>query len=415
MQNRKTVAIIGAGIVGVATALWLQRDGHSVILVDRVGPAGGASYGNAGLLASAATVPVPVPGLWKRAPRMLLDPREPLFLKWAYLPKLAPWLVRYLSHATAAAVRKRAAAQLPLIGESLSDHQALSEGTPAARYVHDCDYIYGYPDRAAYEADAFTWQVRREQGFTWELLDTAAFEAYDPAYRGAIGCAARLPGHGRISDPGSYVKSLAAQAEADGARLVQAEIEQIVVEHGRVSGVRAGGDLLSCDAVVVAGGAWSTKLASSLGLKVPMEIERGYHIELWEPSVMPRAPVMVAAGKFVANPMEGRLRLAGIVEYGGLDAGPSRAPFALLRRNIRKAIPDLEWKSCTEWMGHRPVVADSLPVIGEVPGCAGVFVGFGHDHLGLTAGPKTGRLLAQLIAGRRPNVDLTPYAPGRFS
>lgn len=414
-DSNKNVAIIGAGIVGVSTAIWLQRAGHDVTLIDPAGPAGGTSYGNAGLLASAATVPVPVPGIWSRAPHMLVDPREPLFLKWGYLPRLAPWLMRYLSHATGDAVRKRAAAQLPLIGDSLADHQALSEGTGAARYVVPCDYIYGYLDRAAYDADAFTWQVRRESGFTWEVMDAEAFRAYDPVYKGAIGCAVRLPGHGRISDPGAYVKALAAQAETHGARILTSAVEQIIVENDTLSGLRVGGETLGFDAVVVAGGAWSARLVEPLGLKVPMESERGYHIELWEPSVMPRAPVMVAAGKFVANPMEGRLRLAGIVEYGGLDAAPSRAPFNLLRRNIARAMPDLTWSHMTEWMGHRPVIVDSLPLIGELPGCRGVFAGFGHDHLGLTAGPKTGYILSQLISEKRPNTDLAPYAPGRFS
>ena len=411
----KRVAIIGAGIVGVSTAIWLQRAGHEVTLIDPAGPAGGTSFGNAGLLASAATVPVPVPGLWRRAPRMLLDPREPLFLKWGYLPRLAPWLLRYLGHATAAAVRKRAEAQLPLIGDSLSDHLALAEGTDAARFVVPCDYIYGYPDRAAYDADAFTWQIRRENGFTWDVMDAEAFRAYDPAYAGSIGCAIRIPGHGRIADPGAYVKALAAQAEARGARMLRAAVDGIVVANGALTGLRVGGQTLEFDAAVVAGGAWSADLVAPLGVTVPMESERGYHVELWNPSIMPRAPVMVAAGKFVANPMEGRLRLAGIVEYGGLTAAPSRAPFRLLRRNIAKAIPGLTWSHDTEWMGHRPVIADSLPLIGEIPGARGVFAGFGHDHLGLTAGPRTGRILSQLISGQYPNTDLAPYAPDRFA
>ena len=129
---------------------------------------------------------------------------------------------------------------------------------------------------------------------------------------------------------------------------------------------------------------------------------------------MPRAPVMVAAAKFVITPMEGRLRLAGIVEFGGLDAPPSKAPLQLLERQIQTAMPGLTWKDRTEWMGHRPSITDSLPMIGAVPGLDGAFVGFGHDHVGLTGGPRTGRLLAQLISGRRPNIDLAPYAPERF-
>ena len=152
-----------------------------------------------------------------------------------------------------------------------------------------------------------------------------------------------------------------------------------------------------------------------LGLKMPLESERGYHLELWEPSVMPRSPVMVASGKFVATPMEGRIRLAGVVEFGGLDAPPSRAPFRLLERNIRAAMPGLTWKKTVEWMGHRPSMVDSIPVIGAVPGIEGAFLGFGHDHVGLTGGPKTGRILAQLVSGRAPNIDLAPYRPERFN
>jgi D-amino-acid dehydrogenase len=221
--------------------------------------------------------------------------------------------------------------------------------------------------------------------------------------------------HGRITDPGAYVKALANHAETKGARLVQADVTDFTHEAGRVTGVRAGGETIRCDAVVLATGAWSKPLAAKLGLNAPLESERGYHLQLWEPSVMPRAPVMVASGKFVATPMDGRLRLAGIVEFGGLDSAPSRAPFNLLERNIREAIPGITWKKTVEWMGHRPSMSDSIPVIGEAPALAGAFVAFGHDHVGLTGGPRTGRLVAQLMSGKTPNIDLRPYSPARFS
>jgi D-amino-acid dehydrogenase len=414
MTDRKTVAVIGAGIVGVSTAIWLQREGHDVVLIDRKGPAEGASFGNGGVLAAAAVVPVTVPGLLRRAPRMLLDPGQPLFMKWGYLPKLAPWLRRYLSHATAASAHRRAAALTPLIGDSLADHQALSQGTGAERWVVPSDYLFLYPDRAAYDGDAFGWSVRKANGFRWDLLESGDIRAYDPVWGPAVRFGVRLGNHGRISDPGAYVKALAAHAVAQGARLLIGEVTDIVRAEGRVAGVHMGGETIPCDAAVIATGVWSGPLARKLGIDVPLESERGYHLELWEPNVMPRSPVMVTAGKFVVTPMEGRLRLAGVVEYGGLDAAPSRAPIALLERNIRAAIPGLAWKHATEWMGHRPAVADSIPLIGEAQGLRGAFLGFGHDHVGLTGGPKTGRILAQLISGRTPNIDLAPYAPGRF-
>lgn len=411
---KRHVAIVGAGIVGVATAIWLQRDGHRVTLIDRLGPGEGTSHGNGGVLASCSIVPVTVPGLMLKAPGMLFSPNQPLFMKWGYLPRLAPWLLRYLGNANAGAVRRRAAALVPIIGDSLADHQLLSAGTGAEKWLHPADYLFLYRDRAHYEGDAFGWGIRAEHGFVPEILEGKAFTDYDPHYAGENAFAARMKDHGRISDPGQYVKDLAAHAIREGARLVTAEVTDVVRDGGRVTGLRAGGETIPCDAAVIATGVWSKPLAAKLGLSVPLESERGYHLELWEPSLMPRSPVMVASGKFVVTPMEGRIRLAGIVEFGGLDAPPSRAPFRLLERNIRAAIPGLTWKRTVEWMGHRPSLSDSVPVIGPAPGLEGAYMGFGHDHVGLTGGPRTGRILAQMIGGVQTNIDLAPYAPARF-
>lgn len=413
-QTGKTVAIIGAGIVGVSAAIWLQRAGHKVILIDREGPGEGTSHGNGGVLASCSIIPVTVPGLLFKAPRMVFDPNQPLFLKWGYLPRLAPWLMRYLANGREAQVRKRAEALYHIIGDSLADHQALARGTKAERWLHPADYLFLYNDRAHFEGDAFGWSIRDQYGFKREILEGEAFRKYDPSYGNALKFAVRMPDHGRIADPGRYVKDLAAHAEANGARIVKAEITDFVRENGKVAGVRAGGETIDCDAAILSTGVWSKPLARKLGLNIPLESERGYHLELWEPNIMPRSPVMVASGKFVATPMDGRLRLAGIVEFGGLNAPPSRAPFRLLEKNIRAAIPGLEWKETKEWMGHRPSITDSIPVIGEAPELENVFAGFGHDHVGLTGGPKTGRILAQLISGQKPNMDLAPYAPTRF-
>ncbi len=410
----KRVAVIGAGIVGVSTAIWLQRAGHDVILIDKVGPGEGTSFGNGGVLASCSIVPVTVPGLLFKAPRMLLDPNQPLFLKWSYLPKLAPWLIRYLRHANADAVKRRADALFPIIGDSLADHQALAAGTGAEKWIVPSDYLFLYNDRAHFETDAFGWSVRKAHGFAWDELEGGAFADYDPAFGPAVDFAVRLKDHGRIADPGHYVKDLAAHAERNGARLIVGNADDFARENGEITGVRVSGETISCDAAVIATGAWSAPLARKLGLSVPLESERGYHLDLWEPNFMPRSPVMVASSKFVATPMEGRLRLAGIVEFGGLEAPPSRAPFALLKKNIRAAMPGIAWKEATEWMGHRPSMDDSIPVIGEVAGLKGAFLGFGHDHIGLTGGPKTGRVLSQLISGRRPNMNLAPYSPTRF-
>jgi len=367
------------------------------------------------VLASCACVPVTGPGLIKKAPKMALDPNQPLFLKWSYLPKLAPWLYKYLSHANAADTKRIAEAVVGIVGDSLADHQALASGTGAEGYIRPSDYLYVYNDRAQFEGDAFSWDIRKSHGFEWDELEGQAFRDYDGIFAPHLNMAVRMGNHGRIADPGAYVKALAAHVTAQGGQFVKAQVEDVALEQGRVTGVKAGGEVIDCDACVVATGIWSGPLAKKLGVKVPLESERGYHLELWEPSFMPKAPVMVASGKFVATPMDGRLRLAGVVEFGGLKAPPSKAPLELLRRNIKAALPGLTWKREEEWMGHRPAPADSIPVIGEVPGAKGAYLGFGHHHIGLTGGPKTGRLLAQMIAGKKPNIDVGVYSPARYA
>lgn len=409
-----TVCVIGAGIVGVSTAIWLQRAGRHVTLIDRGEPGEGTSYGNAGVLASPGIVPVTTPGLLKKAPGMLLDPDSPLFMRWSYLPRLAPWLIRYLRHCRPEETRRIASALNGIIGDSLAEHQALARDTPAARWIAPSPYVYVYRDRSAFEADAFTWQIRRDHGVKWDELEGAALSAFEPALGTGGGFAASCPGNGHIKDPGRYVKDLARHAELSGARIVKAAVSDFVCDNGKVSAIVTDHGPIPCAAAVIATGAWSRPLTSKLGLDVPLESERGYHVELFEPSIMPRAPLMFAAGKFVATPMDGRLRLAGIVEFGGLTAPPSEAPFRLLLKRIKEAMPTLWWTREERWMGHRPAPTDSIPVIGEMPGAKAVFTGFGHHHVGLTGGPRTGRLLADLISGRRLNVDLANYSPLRF-
>lgn len=412
--GRRRIVIVGAGIVGVSTAIWLLRDGHDVILVDRAGAGEGTSFGNAGVLASCSVVPVVVPGLMRKAPRMLLSSGEPLFLRWSYLPMLAPWLWRYLSYRSESEVRRIAAALYPIIGDSLSDHQALAKGTKAEKRIVPSDYCYLYRDRKHFEGDRLVWSIRADHGFKWEELEGEAFTRYEPIFSDRLGFCVRMGDHGRINDPGEYVRELAGHAVEQGARMIRAEVTDFVREGDRITGVRAGGETIDCEAVVIATGAWSKKLCAKLGLNVPLESERGYHLELWQPSVMPRSPMMIASGKFVCSPLEGRLRLAGIVEFGGLEAPASRKPIELLLNNVKNAIPGIQWKDSREWMGHRPAPVDSIPLIGEVPGVRGAWLGFGHHHVGLTGGPRTGRLLAQLISGKSPNIDLAPYAPSRF-
>ncbi|MEM6306208.1 MAG: FAD-dependent oxidoreductase, partial [Pseudomonadota bacterium] len=260
--------------------------------------------------------------------------------------------------------------------------------------------------------DSYTWALRREAGFEPEIIEGEAVRDKEPNLRG-VGLLAVMKAHGMIRNPGGYVAHLARVLEGMGGRVVQAEVKDFDLSGGQISAVHTSAGPLACDRAVIATGVWSKPLMQKLGLDVPLESERGYHILFEGAEQGALSPTMVAAGKFVATPMEMGMRCAGVVEFGGLAAGPSKAPLALLRRQVKAAFPGLTYKGEEEWLGHRPAPADSLPLIGEV-GQTGVFTAFGHHHIGLTGGPKTGRLLADMLTATSPNIDMAPYSPNRF-
>ena len=408
------IIVIGAGIVGVSTGIWLRRFGADVTLIDRAAPGQGTSYGNAGVLAACSMVPVTAPGLIHKAPGMLLNPDFPLFLRWGYLPKLAPWLMKYLRHANDTDTRRIAEALTPIVADSVEQHKALTRETEAAHWVTDSDYHFAYDSRAAFEADVYTWALRRAAGFEPIVVEGAAVREAEPHLSAAVGCLATVKDHGFIRDPGAYVAALADVFEGLGGRIATGEVVDFDLASGRIAAVVTRQGRMACDAVVLATGVWSKPLMRKLGISVPLESERGYHIVFEAAENGPRAPTMVASGKFVATPMAAGVRCAGIVEFGGLEKAPSKPPFALLRRRVQETYPMLTRTREEEWMGHRPAPADSLPLIGEI-GQTGVLSAFGHHHIGLTGGPKTGRLIAEMLTERAPNIDMRPYTPNRFA
>lgn len=405
------IIVVGAGIVGVSCGIWLQRAGYDVRLLDRAGPASGTSHGNAGVLAAGAIIPVTVPGLPRHAPGMLMNRDAPLFLKWSYLPKLLPFLARYLRYATDTHVDVYGTAMSALLHDTVDQHRQLAAGTAAARFIHDDDYCFGYQTHAAFEADAYGWDKRRAAGYAVEVMSGADYAARDPVFGSAFETVVACKTHGRISDPGAYVKALADHFVHQGGVLHIAEVRDVDLQNGVITGLQTSDGPMTADHIVFAIGPWSKKIAHKLGVKVPFESERGYHLEFVNPSVMPKAPMMVASGKFVLTPMEGRLRAAGVIEFGGLDKGPSRAPFEMLHRQVAAILPDMTCDRVVEWMGHRPAPASSLPLIGANDAQGKSYSAFGHQHVGLTGGPKTGRIIADMITGNKSNMDLTAFDP----
>ncbi len=238
---------------------------------------------------------------------------------------------------------------------------------------------------------------------------------WEPALSSDINFLARVGNHAMVTDPGQYVKALGEHFVAQGGEMRRVDVRGLRREGGRVVAVETDEEEIACDTAVIAAGAWSTRLTERLGLRLPLESERGYHIEFSKANVAPKCPIAIASSKFVVTGMEGRLRCAGLVEFAGLEAPQSDKPTAFLEREALRVFPTLKYGTIYHWMGHRPSSIDSLPFIGEAPGVDGVYCAFGHQHLGLTLGPKTGRLIADLVSERRPNIDLSPYRVGRFS
>ena len=408
------VVVIGAGIVGVSTGIWLRRAGAEVTIVDRAGPGEGTSHGNAGVLASVAVVPVTGPGLMKKAPGMLLSRDFPLFMRWPYLPKLMPWLIKYMSNANDSDTRRISRGIAGIVSDSVAQHKALVADLELEHWVTDSDYAFAYNDRAAFESESYTWELRREAGFEPRFIEGPDIKDFEPHISDDIELIVALKDHGYIKDPGGYVRALAAAFERIGGRIRQAEVKDFELGADGIEAVQTSQGRIDCDDVVLATGVWSKPLMKKLGLNVPLETERGYHIVFESAENGPRHPIMIASGKFVATPMAQGVRCAGVVEFGGLDAGPSKEPLALLRRQVARTFPKMTATSEIEWLGHRPAPSDSLPLIGQV-GSSRVFAAFGHHHIGLTGGPKTGRLVAGLVTGQPPNMDLSAYAPQRFS
>ncbi len=416
MTESTTVAVVGGGILGVSTAEWLRRDGFEVELIDRNEPGGPdqASYGNAGVLAASSIVPVVVPGLLKKIPSMLLDPDSPLFVRWRYLPQLLPYILRYLRNGNEAKVRAIADGLMHITGDSIEQHMALAKGTPAAAFIKRGAYAFLYPSKAAFEKETFAFLLRQDHGFSWEEKTREQLLADDPHLGPHYQYGVCMRDHGWITNPGGYVAALMDAFRAGGGSFWQAEVKDILAGNDGLITVAAQGETRRYDRVVLAAGAWSKALAERLGHRTPLESERGYHVVFKNPAYHPPAPYMLSDAKLVATPMDAGIRCAGLAEFGGLKAGPSKAPLKLIRRRMQAVYPNLDWDGEESWLGHRPAPVDSLPFLGESSKARGVYFAFGTHHIGLTSGPKIGRLTADLIAGRRPNIDLAPYRVGRF-
>jgi D-amino-acid dehydrogenase len=408
------VTVIGAGVIGLAAAHALADDGHRVTVLDREGPAAGASRGNAGWLAHTDLEPLASPKMLRKVPRFLLDPLGPLAIRPSYLPAALPWLLRLIAASTPARLEKAVAAMSSLQLRALPAFERMVGKLGLQHLIHRQGGLYVFEDEAAEKAAKPGLAHQRRLGIAVELLPGEEARRLEPALSDRVASAAFYPGSAHVSDPAIVTRSLFDAALDRGIGFERAEVSAILPGERPVLRL-ADGSVRETDAVVLACGAWSKPLAAGLGDAVPLDTERGYNVSFPSVRLLSR-PVSIQGYGFVVTPLESGLRIGGAVELGGLALPPNHARTRALHERARRFLDGLPaFETGTLWMGFRPSLPDSLPVIGHSRASTRVVHAFGHAHYGLTQSAVTAGLVADLVAGRSPAIDLTPFAPGRFS
>jgi len=409
---KQSVIVIGSGITGVSCAEELRRSGANVTLIDRAkaGDPTQTSFGNAGILAREGIMPIANPSMLKMIPQILLSPSSPVYLKWSYLAKFSPWALQFIMNGTRPKALPIILALNELIYDTVENHIQLSKNTGAARFIEKGDMTLLFRNRKQFSSDKFANQTRRNLGITWEELSRDKLLDRDPHISKLYQFGLAYKNHGWITNPAAYVSSLAKHFQENGGKILIGEVSKINGNNVELKG----GIILKAENIVLATGAWSKNLASQLGHNIPLQAERGYHLSLKNTSHMPPNTYLITDKKFGLTPMDGFLRCAGQSEFAPLEMPPNPKAIKNLRKFLFRLYPKLEYETETIWQGTRPTLPDSLPVIGRSSKNTSVIFAFGGQHLGLTMGPKIGKMVRDIIFERQSNVNMTPYSSDRF-
>lgn len=407
--------VIGAGVVGLSTALYLQRAGRRPVVVDALGPAGGTSFGNAGIISPESAVPIALPGMLRKVPGWLRDPSGPLVVRPRYLPKALPWLRKWIKAGQLAEVLKISDAMQALHHETYACWQELLGPALYHDLIRPLGYVRVWEGDAKGRSARVEERIRERHGFKTEPLSIDDLRQMFPGISRDVTRGVLVPGNGFTVSPQRLVQALAHLFVAAGGEIIAERVLKLIPNSG------APGYLLmtnlanrSTRTLVVAAGAWSNRLLEPIGAGVALETERGYHAMFLDPGVSFNLPINDEARAFFITPMEDGLRIAGTVEIAGLDAPPDERRAKILVAHAKHLFPDLRTEKVRYWMGFRPSTPDSLPFLGPAPGHEGLFLAFGNGHFGMTGGPPSARLVARLITGEAPGIDVTPYRPQRF-
>jgi glycine/D-amino acid oxidase-like deaminating enzyme len=407
------VAVVGGGIVGTTAALELQRRGNDVVVIEPEEMGAGTAAGSAGYLAYDDIFPIPSPEIVAGLPRMLLDRKGPLVVQPSYLPNLVGWGLRFVAAARPSAMRAGIAALAPMNRLARSAHEELAARTGAQRYLVLETVLHVCRSKRTLEHLERLLPLLAAEGFSAEVLGRERLLDAEPILCDDVAGAIGFPGSHRCTNPGAYGAALAGYFRARGGAVVTAAATALERREGAWRIATAQGSV-EAKKVVVAAGAWSGRLLRPLGYRIPLESARGYHLMLERPGISPSRTLLFEEDHFCATPMEQGLRLAGTVEFAGLQAPPNYYRSDILYDIARSYLPDLQREPASRWMGHRPALPDSLPVVGALPRHPGAVVAFGHERRGLMQSAITARCVADLLEEKPPPFDLTPLRVDRF-
>ncbi|AGT11258.1 NAD(P)/FAD-dependent oxidoreductase [Paracoccus aminophilus] len=403
------VIVIGGGVVGLSAALAAQARGLHVRVIDREGPAAGASAGNAGAFAFTDIFPLASPKIIRKAPKWLLDPLGPLSVPPAYALKIAPWMLRFWRASWPAKVRASTFAQTAMMSYSKAALEPALERDELLGMLRRDGQLEVYEGEAAFRDALPGWQARAQQGIEFNhLTSPAEIAEIQPGLDRRFTHATFTPGWYSISDPKDYTLALAERFRAKGGEILIAEATALTDDGVETTAGRLKGR------VVLAAGAFSHLLARTQGVKIPLETERGYNTTLPADAFDLRTQITFGGHGFVVTTMNSGIRVGGAVELGGLKLPPNFKRAEAMLTKAKMFLPDLKTSGGKQWMGFRPSLPDSLPAIGPLPGHPNTLCAFGHGHLGLTQSAGTGKIIADLLTGLNPGIDLAPFSPARF-
>ena len=410
----KKIIVVGAGVIGAASALTLQSDGHDVVLVDRNISGSRTSFGNAGVIVNGSCVPSAMPGILYDAMGMISNPLSPLSIRPTYIHKILPWLMRFIWESRISAVYKNANYLQALSKDAVAHWKQLIKNTNLNTLFRSTGWLKVYESDKTFKNTKNSMDIHDKVGSQYEILSANQIRDLEPNL-------APIYKHGfyqkdsmSITNPEKLIMAMLDLFVKNGGRYQQFAVDEIITNEHSV--VLKGSDMsLQADNVVIAAGAWSKHLAKQLGDTLPLDTERGYHLMFPESSKdLLKRPVLDGENSFVLAPMTIGIRMTSQVEFAGLTAKPNYARTRRLVPLAKRMLPKIDSHEESVWMGFRPSLPDSLPVIGFSKQSNKVLYAFGHQHLGMTLGATTAYIISDLVNNKLPNISIEPYRPNRF-